>query len=354
MKSSFSAILLLLLTSLTGYAEKLLISVNEFSPFVIKNEGLFTGFDIDLMNTIAGENGWSVEYVAEPTVLEAITSVESNRSDLAICGISITGKRYEKVSFSQPYFNSGLQLLVSKETFKNAVRLRDNWSVVSPILYECFVLLLIFLTVFAHSIWLVERGTGEMFSKNYFQGIGMAYWWSIVTCSTVGYGDVFPKSRLGRLVGGLIIILGIAWFGYFTANLTSIVTVIRQDNPPIKTIFDMKDKRVATERSTTASEFLSVAGINFSEVDNYEEACRMVSEGKMDGVLFDYPALLRYANANDDVVLVGGLATSEKYGIVMRKGSHLADVINLSLIKIVEDGRYNKMYEKWFGKDPLL
>jgi hypothetical protein len=48
-----------------------------------------------------------------------------------------------------------------------------------------------------------------------------ALWYSIVTMSTVGYGDQYPVTNLGRLIGTLVIILGVAVFGTLTGFLAN-------------------------------------------------------------------------------------------------------------------------------------
>ena len=45
-----------------------------------------------------------------------------------------------------------------------------------------------------------------------FANIPQAMWWSIITLTTVGYGDVFPVTAGGRLLAGVIAILGIGLF----------------------------------------------------------------------------------------------------------------------------------------------
>ncbi|WP_410765776.1 ion transporter [Haloferax sp. DFSO60] len=45
-----------------------------------------------------------------------------------------------------------------------------------------------------------------------FGSIPAALWWGVVTLSTVGYGDVIPMTPLGRLLGGITTIGGIAFF----------------------------------------------------------------------------------------------------------------------------------------------
>ena len=45
-----------------------------------------------------------------------------------------------------------------------------------------------------------------------FANIPSAMWWSIITLTTVGYGDVFPVTAAGRLLAGVIAIVGIGLF----------------------------------------------------------------------------------------------------------------------------------------------
>lgn len=42
-----------------------------------------------------------------------------------------------------------------------------------------------------------------------FQSVAQSFWWSVVTMTTVGYGDHVPRTLLGRLVGCLAMISGI-------------------------------------------------------------------------------------------------------------------------------------------------
>lgn len=49
-----------------------------------------------------------------------------------------------------------------------------------------------------------------------------ALWYTLVTISTVGYGDQYPVTNAGRLIGTLIIVVGVGIFGTFTGYLANL------------------------------------------------------------------------------------------------------------------------------------
>ncbi|QKJ19195.1 ion transporter [Microbacterium hominis] len=49
-----------------------------------------------------------------------------------------------------------------------------------------------------------------------------ALWYTLVTISTVGYGDHYPVTNAGKLVGALIIVVGVGIFGTFTGYLANL------------------------------------------------------------------------------------------------------------------------------------
>jgi voltage-gated potassium channel len=50
-----------------------------------------------------------------------------------------------------------------------------------------------------------------------------ALWWSTATITTVGYGDVYPHTGIGRVIGGFTMLIGISSFAMVTARLAEVL-----------------------------------------------------------------------------------------------------------------------------------
>jgi len=48
-----------------------------------------------------------------------------------------------------------------------------------------------------------------------------ALWWGLVTMTTVGYGEIYPKTVEGRIAAGFLLVLGIALYSAIIASITS-------------------------------------------------------------------------------------------------------------------------------------
>jgi voltage-gated potassium channel len=62
-----------------------------------------------------------------------------------------------------------------------------------------------------------ERG----YPGAHIEHVGDGWWWALTTMSTVGYGDQFPVSSAGRIVGVALMIMGVALLGTITAMLAA-------------------------------------------------------------------------------------------------------------------------------------
>lgn len=81
-------------------------------------------------------------------------------------------------------------------------------------------------------------------------------WWVIVTVTTVGYGDIYPTTTIGRIIAGILMIVGISLFGRVIAELTTVV--IDEDN----------EETYSDDINYLISSIKNIENLNNDEIDN--------------------------------------------------------------------------------------
>lgn len=103
------------------------------------------------------------------------------------------------------------------------ILLHRFWRVIAPALHGWRLPLAVAVLVFATSwfgMWLAE-GSGEIAAPaNY-------WWWFLVTASTVGYGDFYPETVWGHVVGAYVIVGGIVTLTILFTRLSSYLQAVR-------------------------------------------------------------------------------------------------------------------------------
>lgn len=77
------------------------------------------------------------------------------------------------------------------------------------------------LTILA--VWVFVLFSGVMMAaiEPGFASVSDGIWWAWVTLTTVGYGDVVPETGSGRLLAGLVMLIGLGLFSLITANFAA-------------------------------------------------------------------------------------------------------------------------------------
>ena len=319
------------------------------TPFVFEKNGQITGFSIDLWRSITEEMNVKSEIFVNPTTQDLLSAIKSGKADVGIGNISITAERDKDFDFSQPMFESGLQILVLNH--ENGVRSVPSLLAVifSPALIQLVGIILVIILVPAHIVWFFERhrSEGMIPTLSYFPGIFKACWWAAATLAT--QADEMPKSVIGRVVAVVWMFTSVVFVAYFTATVTTSLTVDQlQGN--IKGPDDLVSKRVATVINSTSATYLHEQNIQVLEFNKVAQAYDALLQEKADAVVFDAPVLLYYASGEGKgkVKVIGSVFRKENYGVVFGANSPYRKPVNKALLTLQENGTYQKLYQKWF------
>ncbi len=88
----------------------------DFAPFEFQDEGQseYQGFDMDLIRAIGKEMGYEVE-ISNIGFDGLIPALQAKNVDVLISGVTINDERKQNVDFSDPYYESGLTIVVRED-----------------------------------------------------------------------------------------------------------------------------------------------------------------------------------------------------------------------------------------------
>ena len=331
----------------------LTVAARPLAPFVIYENPQYSGFEVELIRLVAARIGMSVEIHAVDTVAKQIDDITRGVAQVGLGGAAITGSREKLVNFSLPVLDSGLTVMAPTEASRGIddrilVFFRAIASSDLPWLLIVFGVAVL---VAAHLIWWLERRHNPDFAEPYRRGIWDSFYWSIVTMSTVGYGDKVARGRMGRALALVWIALGTLVFASFTASIASSLAVseLRGD---ISGPSDLPGHRVATVIHSAGEAYLPTIGVGPVLVDDIGDAYHLLDQGEVDAVVFDAPVLRFHASRRGagEVATVGPVFEKVQYGLMLAESAtELRERLNLALLDLIESGVYGQLHEAWFG-----
>lgn len=329
------------------------VATHDLAPFVMTNNNVKSGFDIDILNEIAIRMQWSVTYDDIDDVTDQLKEVAEGRADAAMGAISITSARSKVFDFSQPVANGGLRIMVPQSA---AGRSLPGIVEFAELLFSRAMLVwlaaaLVIALIPAHITWLVERRHDDsMVAKAYFPGVFQALGWSLGMLAT--QPDEFPRHWASRGIGLVLAFISIIFVAIFTATLTANITVSKFDSQ-ISSPADLPGKRVCTVADTTSAIYLNNLGVTFTGVKSIDDCFKELRNQNLDAVVFDGPVLSYFVAQDDSGMgqIVGPIFEREDYGVAFRRGSELRRQFDEALLGMKEDGSYDLIKQKWFGDD---
>ncbi len=339
---------LLLTLHLPGFSTELSVATVERTPFAIKqDDGTLSGFSVDLWQLVASQIGVESNLQVLESFSELLAKVESGEADIAIGNISITAEREARLNFTHPVFDAGLQIMVPADGGSGGlIDAVFNWRMAGLVAAAA---LLVF--VVGNLMWFFERHKAPYFQRSYRDGLWPSYWWAMHALISGGFEEHVPRSIPGRILGTVLLISTLFLVSAFVATLTSAMTV-SQLQSDIRSVADLPGKNVGTTAGSTASAYLTDRKIKHQTFDSIKALFAAVRNKKLEAVVHDAPILAYYASheGQGEVTLTGPLFKAEKYGIALAETSPLLEQVNRALLKLRENGQYQRVYERWFGR----
>jgi polar amino acid transport system substrate-binding protein len=328
--------------------EKVVVATRILPPFIIEGVEGYEGFSAELWSELAKRCNVAFTWKKTENVKGILAAVEAGEAQVGMAAISITAAREQKFDFSQPMFESGLQVMISAQD-SGGFSFRQFWGYFTqgamPYLLGVLGLLIL---IPGHVVWWAERKhTETAFSTAYIPGIFQAMSWALSAAAGQQNGD--PRSKLGRFMSVAAIFISLLFLTYWQAELTSSFTV-QQLQGDIAGPDDLPGKQVGTTTGSTSAAYLKIKQAKVIEFASINDAFSQLEAGKLDAVVFDAPVLLYHAATagRGKVRVVGPVFKRENYGILFSRGSDLRKRVNEALLTMREDGTYDTLYNKWF------
>jgi polar amino acid transport system substrate-binding protein len=336
--------ILLIFSASFSEAAQISVTVNEFKPNAYLENGSWRGFEIDLLN----EMGYDPQI--EEGSIKGIFS--SANYDMAMGAVSITSEREAVRDFSTPYQNSGLKVMMMSRSqgFWGSIASFEYprafaTALSNPMFWQLGFWYSVFVVGFSFVIWLTQKGREDI-NDRFVTGMLQSIYFSVVTSSTVGYGDLTLKNFIGRACALGLIITGISFFCNFT-GLLGVEYSTQEAKYSIAEMADLKGKRIGVKEHSTGHNKALKYGANVEVYGSFGQAAGGLTSGDVEAVLFDGPAIDFAAKDNDNIASIGPLCR-EDYGFVFPEGSELKEEVDQKLLALKESGRYNEIVNKWF------
>ena len=338
----------------TAAGSKIRVVTRNLEPFSFEKDGRRVGYAAELWDQLARETKLDYDVQVVGTAQEIIDALKNKTADVGVGAISVTAKREAIIDFSQPFYESGLQVLVSggSGSFADSIfSLIGNLFNVE--LIGAFALLMVTMFIISHLVWRFEHPlNGDQWPEDYKKGMHESFWWTISTLLVGGADNKGPIGLGGRIVAIVWMLLSIVLVSLLTASFTTTLTVntLKGDiNGP----GDLPGRKVATVKGSTTETWLTTKGAKVVPYATITECVAALKGNDVDAVVYDAPVLQYEAGKLNDekLQMVGPVFERQNYSFALQQDSTLRESLNQGLLKLTEQGVGNELRKKYFGED---
>lgn len=318
--------------------DTLVVGYTQAPPFIIENNDRLSGINIWLWERVAKD--LNLEYkLVKMDFTDMLKALENEKIDASINPLTITSDRSKKMEFTHSFYASNSTIVVQKTTSLNRfLEFLKSFFSINFLRGMLFLIAIIFL--FGLMIWLFEKHKNSTHFRKGWKGLFDGMWWSVVTMTTVGYGDKCPVSRGGKIIALVWMFSGLLFISGLTASVASSLTVKH-----LSTVADdsneYKNRPVGSIANSSSTYFLKDNFFNkIEEYQNVNEGLEDLSDNKIDAFLYDEPILkykLKQNESLDNLRLLPVKFDLQLYAFGLpHRQAELEKIISQKILEITE------------------
>ncbi|KAK1414199.1 hypothetical protein QVD17_29940 [Tagetes erecta] len=324
---------------------------------------VMTGFCVDVFNAVVNALPYALKYEFVPFVSsdgispagsynDLIFNLSNGGFDAVVGDITILANRSENVTFTLPYTEAGVSLIVLIQD-----EIKSPWIFMRPLENKLWVTIGVFLVYTGFVVWVFEHRVNKEFRGPAYKQVGMLLWFSF---STLVYAHREKLiSNLSRFVVIVWVFVVLVLTSSYTASLTSMLTV-QQLRPRYTDLNEIKLKgeSIGYQEGSFVRDVLIEMGFNdsqlknYSTYDQYDNALKLGSQNGGVSAIMDELPYIRVFLAKYCVNYTVTPLTNKTagFGFAFPKESQLVHDFSKAVLQVTETQLMN-ITNHWFNDE---
>jgi polar amino acid transport system substrate-binding protein len=337
-------------------SEKLIVSAGHCPPFVIIENGQFTGLGIFLWERIAADVGIDYELrdVELSKMLASIAKQDASRkADLGISCLSVTSEREKLIDFSHSFYETYTGIAVRDDGITGTLRS----ALTNPVVLRALLFVMLMAALVGGLFYALEhRVNTKLYSMKGRAGrwlealiVGALF----VTRGPIRYYEF--HTPVARILSAILAIGSTFLIAGITAVLAGAFTLENLQNR-ITGLQDLQRVRVGAMADSTSSAFLERHGIIHRRGKDLEELLEDLDRGRLDAVVSD-EAFLRYnirqqqeQGRYDKLLVLPEELETQNYGFGLQPDSPYLEPLNRALLEVRATPEWKAEVARYLGQ----